>query len=454
MNAACGYAVVGAGLAGLSVATQLRKHGASVIVLEARDRVGGRILSSTWDDVAGGQDGVLDLGAQWVGPEQIRVMGLIKEFGLTPLEEGTPGSISWSIAGKKIVGGSRLPKVGMRTRLEILSIAAAVRLMYPRLPPDAPWSAKPARRWDRGTAKDWIRRLVRTPEGIALAEIYVRGNTASELSETSIYALITDVRGCGTLGNVARAETFRIAEGAFEIPHRLSLPLADSIHLRSPVRAISQDSDGVTVESDTITVRCRRTIVCVPAVLAREIAFDPPLPQPTEELFANTLMGSCIKFHASYDSPFWRSAGLNGTILSNDHAVSLTYDSSPRDGSGLGSIVGFVLGDRARRMSPLPQAEREAEILSSLREFFGASALQPAALVVQDWNKEEWSRGAYSAHYPPGVLTKAGAALWEACDRVHWAGTETSLEWTGYMEGAVRSADRVVREILAGDYAR
>jgi len=449
MNAACDYVVVGAGLAGLSVATQLRSRGAAVTVLEARDRVGGRILSASRPGADGEQDTVLDLGAQWVGPEQSRVMELIEDLDLTTLQEGTPGSTSWSIAGKRCVGGARLPKVGPRTRLEMFTLAAAVRLMYPRLPPDAPWTGKPAPRWDRGTAEDWIRRLVRTPAGIALAGIYVRGNTATELSETSMYALVADIRGCGSLGGIERAESCKIAEGAFEIPYRLSLPLAESIRLSEPVRGISQDSEGVTVEADTMTFRCRRAIVCAPAVLAKEIRFDPPLPQRTEDLFANTLMGACIKFQALYDRPFWRTAGLNGTILSGDHAVGLTYDNSPRAGRGAGVIVGFVLGDQARRLSPLSRGEQEAEILDCLQQFLGLSARQPEALMMQDWNKEEWSLGAFSAHYPPGILTKAGAALWERCGRVHWAGTETSIEWTGYMEGAVRSAERVVREIVA-----
>jgi monoamine oxidase len=445
VNAASDYVVVGAGLAGLSVATQLRDRGASVTVLEARDRVGGRIFSASRDE---GDGVVLDLGAQWVGPEQTRVMELIADFGLTKVEEGVPGDISWSIAGKKSVGGTRLPKVGLRTRFEMLALAAAIRLMYPRLPSDAPWTAKPARRWDSETAEKWIRRFVRTRAGMALAEIYVRGNTAIELSETSIYALVADIRGCGTLGSIERAENFKIAEGAFEIPHRLSLPLEESIHLSTPVRAISQDDEAVTVVTDTMTIRCRRAIVCAPAVVAKEIRFDPPLPQRTEALFANTLMGTCLKFQALYDRPFWRSRGLNGCILSGDHAVSLTYDNSPRAGSGAGVIVGFVLGDQARRLSALSPEAQELEILDCLEEFLGTSAKQPTALVVQDWNKEQWSRGAYSAHYAPGILTTAGPALWESCGRVHWAGTETSLEWTGYMEGAVRSADRVVREIV------
>jgi monoamine oxidase len=447
VNAASDYVVVGAGLAGLSVATQLRQRGASVTVLEARDRVGGRILSAARHE--GDGDGVvLDLGAQWVGPEQTRVMELIADLGLTNVQETVPGNISWSIAGKKSVGGTRLPRVGLRTRLEMLALAAAIRLMYPRLPARTPWTAKPARRWDSATAEEWIHRFVRTRAGLALAAIYVRGNTAVELSETSIYALVADIRGCGTLGSIDRAENFKIAEGAFEIPHRLSLPLEGSIHLSTPVRSISQDSEAVSVVTDTVTIRCRRAIVSAPAVVAREIRFDPPLPTRTEALFANTSMGSCLKFQALYDRPFWRSMGLNGTILSGDHAVSLTYDNSHGARSGEGVIVGFVLGDQARRLSALSSDARELEILDCLQQFFGSLAKQPTALIVQDWNKEEWSRGAYAAHYPPGILTTAGTALWEACGRVHWAGTETSVEWTGYMEGAVRSADRVVREVV------
>ncbi len=449
MNARCDYVVVGAGLAGLSVATQVRSRGASVAILEAQDRVGGRILSASRPNPGGGADLVLDLGAQWVGPDQTRMLGLMKDLDLNPLEERTPGRVSWSVAGQTSLGGALLPRVRTRTFVEMLAVTAAVWLRYHRLPADAPWSAKPARRWDARTAQDWIHRLVRTPAGRALTELYIRGNTAMEPSEASVYAVLADIRGCGSLGNVGRAENFRIAEGAFEIPRRLSEPLLDSIRFHSPVRAIRQDSEGVTVQTDTGEIGGRRAVVCVPDVLANEISFDPPLPQRKATLIAKASMGSCIKFYALYDRPFWRSAGLNGEILSNDHAVSLTYDNSPRDGSGTGALVGFVLGDQARRLTALPGEDQDSEILHCLECFLGRPARHPAALVVQDWNREEWSRGAFSVHYPPGVLTGAGAALSEPCGRVHWAGTETSIEWCGYMEGAVRSADRVVREIVA-----
>ncbi len=449
MTESSDYVVVGAGLAGLSVATQLRHRGASVTILEARDRVGGRILSDSVPDPAGGPHLVLDLGAQWVGPEQTRMMGLIDDLGLKRLDEGTAGKVSWSVAGQTSLGSAVLPRVGPRTFVELLAVTAAIWLMYRRLPGAAPWSGRPATRLDRTTAEDWTNRLVRTAAGRAISQLYVRGNAAIEPSEASAYAILSYIRGCGSLGNVTRAESFRIAEGAFEVPRRLSIPLLDSIRLGSPVRAIRQDSQSVTAETDSGVVRGRRIVICLPDVLANDIQFDPPLPQKKAAMMSKASMGSCVKFYAVYNRPFWRSAGLSGTILSNDHPVSLTYDNSPSDGRGSGVIVGFVLGDQARQMNFLPRQEQEAAILASLRHFFGREAEQPGALVLQNWNQEQWSRGAYSMHFPPGVLTSAGAALNEPCGRVHWAGTDSSIEWCGYMEGAVRSADRAVREIVA-----
>ncbi len=374
---------------------------------------------------------------------------LVNDLGLNLVEEGTPGKVSWSIDGATSRSGAFLPNLGTRSVIELVAAAGAIRLMYPRLSSRSPWSAKPARRWDNTTTQAWVHRMVRTPAGRAVTEVYVRGNSATELGETSIYGILAGIRGCGSLRNIWRAEKFRISEGAFEIPRRLSVPLRERIRFDSPVRAISQDSEGVTVSTDADTVRGRRAVVCVPHVLSTEIRFDPPLPPRKAALIANAPMGACIKFFALYDRPFWRSANLNGQILSADHAVSLTYDNSPRDGSAAGGIVGFVLANQARRVSSLSRAEQEAEILGSLEHFFGRSAAQPSTLEVQDWNREPWSRGAYAAHYPVGVLTMAGSALQDPHGRVHWAGADTSTEWLGYMEGAIRSADRVVQEIMA-----
>jgi monoamine oxidase len=406
-------------------------------------------LSRSLPGPEGGPGLVVDLGAQWVGPGQTEIMKLIKELDLHTVASGTPGLTSWSVAGRRSVGGGALPKVGALTLVEILATLVGLRLMYPRLPPEAPWSAKRARRWDAIPTADWLRKIVRTPAGRALTEIYIRGNTATEPAETSIYQMLAIVRGCGSLRSIWDAEEFQIAESAFEIPHRLSLPLRGRVRLDSPVRTIRQGPDSVTVEADTGVLRGRRAVVCVPPVLANEIRYDPPLQAKKGVLLSNGPMGACIKFHATYDRPFWRSQNLNGEILSADDAVSLTYDNSPKDGKMAGAIVGFVLADQARRLSALNSPDQETEILACLARFLGEQAKQPRALVVQDWGHEQWSRGAFAAHYATGVLTHVGAVLQAPCGRVHWAGTDTSPEWWGYMEGALRSANRVVAELVA-----
>jgi monoamine oxidase len=133
--------------------------------------------------------------------------------------------------------------------------------------------------------------------------------------------------------------------------------------------------------------------------------------------------------------------------------VGLTYDNSPDDGTGRGVLVGIVVADEARRLGRLDAAWQRREILASLREFFGPEAAKPVALVVQDWGAEEWTGGCYAAHFPVKIWTAYGSAFREPCGRIHWAGTETSSEWHGYMEGALRSGRRAAAEMLRADSA-
>ena len=222
-----------------------------------------------------------------------------------------------------------------------------------------------------------------------------------------------------------------------------------SIHRStSGCRSIRQDWEAVSVETDTMTIRCRRAIVCAPAVVAREIRFDPPLPPRTEALFANTLMGSCLKFQALYDRPFWRSMGLNGTILSGDHTVSLTYDNShgARSGEGGDRRIRSGRAGAPRQCSFVRRAgTRDPRVPPTVLRLIGEAARGAHCAGLEQGGVVP---GSVCSALPAWDSHHGGIALWEACGRVHWAGTETSVEWTGYMEGAVRSADRVVQEVV------
>ena len=446
------FAIVGGGLAGLRIAVRLSAVGATVTVFEARERVGGRVLSAPrLEGGAAGSPVVLDLGGQWVGPGQTEVLRLIKELDLHVVPTAVPGRAIWGLAGRLKRGGAAVPPLPPRALAEVLVNGARVALMSRRIPPDAPWQASKSRQWDHVTAEDWIRRHLATPAGRDFARIYIRGNAAIEPSETSLLGILFGLRSIGPVRHLATAEAFRLREGAHELARRLAERIGDRIRFADPVRAITQDGDGVTVESDTCALRCRRVAVCVPPPLASRIAYTPALPDRRAHLLASLPMGASVKFHAVYKRPLWRAQGLSGQAMTAEGTVGLTYDNSPDDGTGRGVLVGLVVADEARRLSTLDPSRQEQEILASLGRLFGPDAAAPEALVVQDWSAEEWTGGAYAAHFPPGVWTTYGSAFRARCGRIHWAGTETSSEWYGYMEGALRSGRRAAEEMLQAD---
>jgi monoamine oxidase len=449
------FAVVGAGIAGIRTAVGLSAAGATVTVFEARERVGGRILSAPWPEGSrAGPPLVLDLGAQWVGPAQTEVLRLIKELDLHVVSTAVPGRAIWGLDGRLEQGGAALPPLPPRALAEVLVNGARLALMSKRITPEAPWRASKSRQWDRLTAEDWIHRHLRTPAGRDFARIYIRGNAAIEPSETSLLGILFDLRSIGPARNLASAEAYRLREGAHELARRLAGRVGTRIRFTDPVQAITQDADGVTVESDTCTLRCRRVAVCVPPPLASRIAYTPALPDQRARLLASLPMGASVKFHAVYKRPFWRAQGLSGQAMTAEDTIGLTYDNSPDDGTGRGVLVGLVVADEARRLGALDPSRQEQEILASLGRLLGPDAASPDTLVVQDWGAEKWTGGCYAAHFPASVWTTYGSAFRAPCGRIHWAGTETSSEWHGYMEGALRSGSRAAGEMLQADSSK
>ena len=446
------FAVIGAGLAGLAAALGLSAAGADVTVFEARERVGGRVVSAPRPP-AEAPPLVLDLGAQWVGPGQTRILSLIEELGLHLDAADTPGRTLWGIGGELKPGGATLPPLPPLALAEVLASAALLTLMSKSIQPEAPWKALRARQWDHVSLHDWINRHLRTAAGREFARILVRADAALEPAETSLLGILFDLRSIGPVRNLGTAEAFRVREGTHEIARRLAERLGGKIRLAEPVRAIAQDADGVTVETDASALRCRRAVVCVPPPLSRQISYAPALPDARSRLLAGLEMGATVKFHAVYRHPFWRDRGLSGQALVGSGTIGLTYDNSPDDGTGRGVLVGFAVADAARALGQLDSAAQERELRSSLGRLFGPAGAAPEALVIKDWGAEEWTGGCYAAHFPVGGWTSYGGAFREPCGRIHWAGTETASEWHGYMEGAIRSGDRAAGEMLHADAA-
>jgi monoamine oxidase len=154
-----------------------------------------------------------------------------------------------------------------------------------------------------------------------------------------------------------------------------------------------------------------------------------------------------MKVAAVYDKPFWRDDGLNGTALSLNGPVSATFDDSPPGGKP-GVVFGFVGGDDARSFMRMTKSKRRAAVLKNFKEFFGAKAGHPRDYFETNWTKQKWTRGCPVAVPGPGILVAYGHLLRKPVGRIHWAGTETSTYWNGYMDGAVRSGERAAKEVL------
>jgi len=225
------------------------------------------------------------------------------------------------------------------------------------------------------------------------------------------------------------------------------------VRLSTPVTHIDQTTPRVTVWSDRHRFFAQRVIVATPPTLAGRIRYDPALPALRDQLVQHMPQGSLMKFEAVYSTPFWRtpsllsSQGLYGQAVSELGPIKVTFDTSPPDAS-VGILMGFIGGTEARIWENKSASERQTAALQNLANYFGSQALSPIETVEFNWSEEPWNRGCPVAVLGPGTLVDFGSALRTPVGRVHWAGTETSTYWNGYMDGAVRSGERAAAEVL------
>jgi monoamine oxidase len=229
---------------------------------------------------------------------------------------------------------------------------------------------------------------------------------------------------------------------------RIAKGLGHRLHLSNPVRRIVQDKSGVAVHSDHLTVKAKHVIVAIPPVLAGRIHYEPGLPASRDHLTQRYPQGTLTKVAAVYDRPFWRDSGLNGQALDTGGPASATFDDSPPSGQP-GVLFGFVGGDRARQYNAMSPSARRAAVLGQYATFFGNQALKARAFFETNWSGEQWTRGCPVGIPALGALATYGPEIRQPVGRIHWAGTETSTYWNGYMDGAVRSGERAAAEVLA-----
>ncbi|MFD0361476.1 flavin monoamine oxidase family protein [Nocardia sp. GCM10030253] len=438
-------AVIGAGLAGLTAARQLRRHGLDVVVVEARDRVGGRTLNHPIGDGK-----IVEIGGQWVGPGQDRVLAMIAELGLETFPTHTAGRHLFEHRGRLHRYRGRIPLIASPALLEAWIGLQRLDRMARTVPADAPWSAARARSWDTETVESWMRRNLRTAVARQAITMVCKAVWAADPADVSLLHLLAYLNAGGGVDPMIEtdggAQQTRIVGGSQRIALALAAELGDRVLLSTPVRRIEQLNASVIVHGDEARIHARRVIVAMSPTLAGRLVYSPALPADRDQLTQRMPNGSVIKCMAVYDSPFWRAEGLSGQVTAATGPVKVTFDNSPPDGDP-GVLLAFLEGGDARALARRATEERREIVLSCLTRFFGPAAATPRDYIEKDWSADEWTRGCYGAFMPPNTWTEYGPALRTPTGLIHWAGAETATTWMGYMDGAIRSGERAAAEI-------
>lgn len=446
MAEAADVLVVGAGLAGLTAARELAAGGRSVLVLEARDRVGGRVVNQ---DIGDGK--IIEMGGQYAGPTQDRLYALAADLNVETFRTYDTGKKVLHFNGKRGIYGGDIPRISPLVLADIGLAQARLEALARKVPASAPWTAPGAQMLDGQTFQTWIRRNARTRGAQALLGLAAEAVFAAEPGELSMLHVLFYARSGGSfqrlIATTGGAQQDRFVGGSALIAQRIAASLGGVIRLEAPVSKIEIGGHKVTASTPAGQFEGRQVIVAVPPLLAGRIEYEPALPYWREQLTQRVPMGSVIKCQAIYSEPFWRNDGLSGQATGDGEGSRVVFDNTPPDGAP-GILLAFVEGDEARRLGRDSAKVRRQVVLDSLGRYFGPRAAQAEDFLELDWQQEKWTGGCYGTLFGPNVWTRYGHALREPVGPIRWASTETAPAWAGYMDGAVRSGEQTAAEVL------
>ncbi|MEU4679102.1 FAD-dependent oxidoreductase [Micromonospora sp. NPDC023737] len=431
--------VVGAGLAGLTAATDLSRAGVEVTVLEARDRVGGRthgieVAPGAW----------IDGGAAYLGNRHTELAKTIADLGLKTVRTTMVGHSRFVLGRDRVTREGRFPPL---SAVALGDLFDHLDDLAHRVHRDAPWRSDVA---DDETAAEWAQRILKHPDARAFFPLFLGEMMATDPADVSVLHMAFYLSSGGGLRYLnafeGGAQDSRIDGGAHQLCQRLADRLGpDVVHLNTAVHTIEQTPRSAAVYSATGMHTCDAVVVAVPPALADEILLRNIA--PARRTTARTAPGRAVKVHLIYPEPLWREQGLSGWSVNSNGPLMSTVDDSPA-GARAGVLTGFVTGREATRYAALSPAEQRCEAVTQAAEVFPGLP-EPTGFRVSNWVRERYSRGCYAALFGPGDWKLLGPHLTAPHGRVHWAGAETSTEYFGLMEGAIRSGHRAAAEVLA-----
>ena len=451
--------VIGAGVTGLVAATQLRRAGHSVTVVEARDRVGGRTWTRTIDGA------MLEIGGQWISPDQTALTALVDELGLETFSRYREGdNLYLPLDGQATrFGGEDFP-VAEHTREEMRRLVADLDELAAGIDPDRAWAHPQAAQLDAISFENWLAERSDDEEARRNIAYFIGGGMLTKPVHTfSALQAGLMAASAGSFSNLVDEDFIldkRVVGGMQRVSERLAEELAAAgveVLLSSPVRTLMWGDEGVRVVADgpdgPVTVAARQALVAVPPNLYSRISYEPPLPRRQHQMHQHQSFGLVIKVHAVYPTPFWREEGLSGSCFGAGRVVQEIYDNT-NHGDERGTLVAFVPDERADEMFTLSEEERRATILAGIADFLGPRALTPDVYYESDWGSEEWTRGAYGTSFDLGGLARYGNDLRTPVGPIRFASSDLAGAGFQHVDGAVRmgqfSADEIAAA-LAGD---